>query len=124
MDYTQFFHRVAATGNYFGMVNGQKCTVFRARSGDWSFFLSDKPANQWFKTYGEAMREAAIRAFTPPTPACIKFFGLAPPITRTALLAKYRELAKATHPDHGGSCEAFKTVQANFEAASQLLEVA
>lgn len=122
MDCTQFFHRVAATGNYFGMVNGLKCTVFKARSGDWSFFLDSKPANQWFKAYGDAMKEACIRAFTPAIPSCLQFFGLQPPISRDVLLAKYRELAKVAHPDHGGSCSAFKAVQANFEAA--LAEVA
>lgn len=122
MDCTQFFHRVAATGNYFGMVNGLKCTVFKARSGDWSYFLDSKPANQWFKESLAAMKAAVGKAFEPTLPACIKFFGLQPPVTRDALMASYRAKAKTTHPDHGGSCEAFKLVQANFEAA--LAEVA
>jgi len=124
MDFSQFFNCVAATGNYFGMINGLKCTVFKARSGDWSYFLDDKPANQWFKEASTAMKAAVSKAFTPVIPACLKFFGLQPPITRDALLAKYRELARRTHPDLGGSYSAFKVVQANFEAASQLLEVA
>src|SRR5689334_14585371 len=110
MDCTQFFHRVSSTGNYFGMLNGMKCTVFKARSGDWSYFLDSKPANQWFKESLPAMRAAVAKAFTPPIPACLKFFGLQPPVSRDALMASYRAKAKTTHPDHGGSCEAFKLV--------------
>lgn len=126
MDCIHYFHRTK-TGNYFGRIDGKPCTVFKARSGDWSFFLNDKPGDVWFASYRDAMATAVKRALLPTAPvlpACIRFFGLRPPITRDALLAKYRELARQTHPDHGGSCSAFKVVQSNFEAASQLLEVA
>jgi DnaJ-class molecular chaperone len=45
------------------------------------------------------------------------YFGLTPPVTKSALIKRFRELAKEKHPDTGGSDEAFKELKLNFDAA-------
>lgn len=120
MDSTRF--RRTKNGNYFAVFQGRPCTVFRARSGSWGFFLDGDRGDAWFNSAAAAIAEATRRAMEPAVSPCFLYFGLQPPFTREALLARYRELAVRTHPDRGGSAEEFKTVQSNFEAALGCLE--
>jgi hypothetical protein len=48
--------------------------------------------------------------------------GLAPPYVLEDVKAAYREKAKLSHPDRGGSVEAFNEIQQAFERAQQYLE--
>lgn len=48
--------------------------------------------------------------------------GLAPPYAIEDVMQAYREKARATHPDRGGSTEAFNAVHQAFERAQAYLE--
>jgi len=50
-----------------------------------------------------------------PDPEWAKLLGLSRPFTRERLDAAYREQARKTHPDRGGSADAFRAVQWAFE---------
>ena len=45
--------------------------------------------------------------------------GLLPPYTREDIQAAYREKAKTTHPDHGGSVTDFEELHEAYERAQQ-----
>jgi len=48
--------------------------------------------------------------------------GLAPPYAVEDVKAAYRDKAKQSHPDHGGTAEEFKALQEAFDKAQQYLE--
>lgn len=120
MNCTHHF-RQTKTGNYFARFGEIPCTVFTGKYGGWCYFIDGARGSKWFDTASEAMAAAVAVIEQPRIPACLQFFGLAPPVDRAALMARYREAAKATHPDHGGSNELFKQVQAAFESALLLV---
>jgi len=66
---------------------------------------------------GAPMMERAFTGFTalpsaaPGTePSCWEILDIPPGAAREAIISKFRELAKNTHPDLGGSEEAFKII--------------
>jgi len=114
------FNRTAK-GNYFARFGEIPVTVFTGKYGGWCYFIAGERGDTWYDTADDAMAAAIEAVEALRVPACLKFFGLAPPVSVDALKARYRELAKSTHPDHGGTCAAFKTVQSYFEAALSLV---
>jgi hypothetical protein len=50
-------------------------------------------------------------------PKCFQLLGISRPCTVEEVNRAYRKLALETHPDHGGSADAFKLVQDAFERA-------
>jgi hypothetical protein len=57
-----------------------------------------------------------------PRPDFMVTLGLAPPYAIEDVKQAYREKARATHPDRGGSTEAFNAVHEAFERAQAYLE--
>jgi hypothetical protein len=55
------------------------------------------------------------------TPACIERLGLAWPCGEQDVRRAFRELAKASHPDRGGSASEFIELRRAFEDALELL---
>jgi hypothetical protein len=51
---------------------------------------------------------------------CFEALGLPVNATRQDVDQAYRRLARETHPDKGGTCEAFTTLQQAYEDAKQL----
>lgn len=62
------------------------------------------------------------RAEHDPRPDFMVTLGLAPPYAIEDVKQAYRERARETHPDRGGSTEAFAAVHAAFERAQAYLE--
>ena len=58
--------------------------------------------------------------FAYQTPACLRTLNLTFPCTDVEVKAAYRKLAKAAHPDQGGSEEKFRELQAAYEQALRL----
>lgn len=56
-------------------------------------------------------------------PQCLRVLGLTPPVDRDAVQRRYRELAHAHHPDHGGDPARFVEVQAAYDEALGLVGV-
>jgi hypothetical protein len=59
-------------------------------------------------TRGRSRRREAGR----PIPACLASLGLDATATRRDVQRAYRRAVRRAHPDHGGSAEAFRAVQA------------
>lgn len=119
-----------AKGNYWAKFDGAICTVFKGKYGGWSFVHDGQFSGEWFDDPVDAMHSVLTdlaernRPRQQLVPSCLRFFGLTPPITRSEVMSCYRKWANATHPDRGGTCEAFKEVQSNFEAALQYVGAA
>lgn len=58
----------------------------------------------------------------PIIPACLQVLGLTMPCNQEDLKEAYRQKAKLTHPDSGGSAEAFLALQQCYEEALEFLE--
>ena len=58
----------------------------------------------------------------PLTPECIRALGLMMPCSIDDVKDAYRQKAKQTHPDSGGSAEAFLALQENYLEAIDFLE--
>lgn len=85
-----------------------------------------------FRRYLRSLRRAlvVVTHWVPVTPYwalldrpnCLRALGLEPPCTEEEVLAAYRELAKAKHPDHGGDLEEFLRLQKDFEQAMRFVK--
>lgn len=76
-----------------------------------------------FKSGDEAQdfqRRARRRADEGPEAQAMRILGLAPPLSLTALKARYKELAKALHPDLGGAA---RSEAERREAENRLKEI-
>jgi hypothetical protein len=116
--------------------------VFPGRYGGWAFFYRDQLSDDWYDSAVDAMRAAIdlhaekvsrydqqrerqrAKRNSPYCPECFRFFGLQPPVTRNDVMACYRKWARVTHPDCGGTNDAFREVQRHFENALRLVGVA
>lgn len=58
------------------------------------------------------------RAHVPP---CLSVLGLTPPVDREAIKRKYRQLAKASHPDTGGDAARFMAIEGAYREALSLV---
>ena len=53
-------------------------------------------------------------------PECLKLLGLKPPVTSEQVNARFRELVKSAHPDHGGEASRFIALKGARDEALQL----
>lgn len=53
-------------------------------------------------------------------PACLQILGLRPPVDREAVRRKFRQLAKASHPDMGGDAVRFMVIEGAYRQALSL----
>jgi hypothetical protein len=69
------------------------------------------------------LRSTLLDAFAkPPRPPFMVTLGLLPPYTPEDVQAAYREKAKTTHPDRGGSVAEFEQLHEAYERAQEYLK--
>ena len=59
---------------------------------------------------------------TPHRPRCLAVLGLDPPVDAGTIKRRYRQLAKETHPDHGGDPSRFVEIRDAYDEALGLVE--
>ena len=83
-----------------------RANAFREKT---NAYRNDQAWSKLEEMLAEMRRKAEMAPF--------RVLGLQPPITLVSVKAAYRRKAKETHPDLGGSTEAFVAVQNAYEAA-------
>lgn len=96
-------------------------------------YLLGKDASDYWKvrctdcegTSSRGWREPPRPAAPPPYPPfvapCLRTLGLTPPVDRTAVKRRYRELALAHHPDRVGDSGRFMEVESAYRSALALV---
>lgn len=102
------------------------CDCRRAIPAGGGFLLGKHDSGRWyvacegcyFGTTGEPPRsQPPPPVFIPP---CLEVLGLMPPVDRETVKRKFRQLAKATHPDMGGDAGRFMAIEGAYREAMAL----
>jgi hypothetical protein len=76
---------------------------------------------------GRRAGPASSRSTPPPRPTpvdpCLRLLGLTPPVDEAAIRSRFRALAHAEHPDHGGLNERFIMIRNAYADALRLVGV-